>query len=644
MDILTFRSMGSSLDGSEKLETSETSELTDSFIKKVNDIPDDVKEHDALNFAKTYMNGKLWKQLANFYLSKIREIQYKLTYQPYTEWETNATWTNYTYFKGHDIWMVHLIRSHIKERDKLKTIVNHCFGTNTNTDNENNSVYIKDKDECWDRMCTRLCQPKLSWESALLLLDSVDKDNGTKENPDKIRNTITKNMMSSFGECDDSLFEDFLPYLIDRMVNADRNEILINFVISRCSSSKRISNHVYRALTIERDTSSGIPGKIKTCEYLISRLFRDIPKDIYNVLIEVNNFVHSIEDNFVGNETPETPIKNIDKIKTCISPTHPERGTQTVSPEVFPGEKSANKPVPIKLSTNNSENIILYKREDLRTDLVIMSIIRIMKRILEDTMGIDLHIITYNVQPTSPNSGFISAVKDCETLYKIEEKLNLTLSNFAKKHNPDISSKELSERFIRSCAFYTVVTFLLGIGDRHLDNIMMNKDGKMFHIDYSFVLGKDPKFITPSMRLSEGMIDAIGGAKSESYEEFGKLCVQIYSILRRHVNTFVCMLSLLPRQNTGESWTNPKISNRRLLREIVKRFAPGETSQEAKVLLHTRIDKSTNVTSRSRNYVLDWIHRHNKEQTLSNVLSYTFNSTLSGTKSLMQGIFAYITK
>lgn len=62
---------------------------------------------------------------------------------------------------------------------------------------------------------------------------------------------------------------------------------------------------------------------------------------------------------------------------------------------------------------------------------------------------------------------------------------------------PYLIQKEVMDTYVKSCAGYCVVTYLLGVGDRHLDNVLLAGSGHIFHCDYSFILGNDPKKYLP---------------------------------------------------------------------------------------------------------------------------------------------------
>lgn len=41
------------------------------------------------------------------------------------------------------------------------------------------------------------------------------------------------------------------------------------------------------------------------------------------------------------------------------------------------------------------------------------------------------------------------------------------------------------------------------IGDRHLENLLIDDEGKIFHIDFGFILGRDPKPNPPPIKISK---------------------------------------------------------------------------------------------------------------------------------------------
>jgi len=100
---------------------------------------------------------------------------------------------------------------------------------------------------------------------------------------------------------------------------------------------------------------------------------------------------------------------------------------------------------------------------------------------------------------------------------------------------PYLVKKDVMATYVKSCAGYCVITYLLGVGDRHLDNILLHQNGHLLHCDYSFILGQDPKTYLP-MRITEEMVKGFGGRDSDNFAKFLFFTGAAFLALRRHNN------------------------------------------------------------------------------------------------------------
>ncbi|KAG4031005.1 hypothetical protein MFRU_010g01310 [Monilinia fructicola] len=214
-----------------------------------------------------------------------------------------------------------------------------------------------------------------------------------------------------------------------------------------------------------------------------------------------------------------------------------------------------------KTTTKQKYQIIFKTGDDLRQDQLVIQIITLMDQLLQKE-NLDLKLSPYKILATGATAGAVQFVPSMSLQSIVNKFKGNTVLNYLKSNNPDDKAslgvrKEALDVFIKSCAGYCVITYLLGVGDRHLDNLLLAPDGHFFHADFGFILGRDPKPFAPAMKLCKEMVDGMGGSMSEHYPQFKQYCFTAYTTLRKSSNLILNLFSLMVDANIPDIKLEP---------------------------------------------------------------------------------------
>ena len=256
-----------------------------------------------------------------------------------------------------------------------------------------------------------------------------------------------------------------------------------------------------------------------------------------------------------------------------------------------------------KVFGEDSIGVIFKNGDDLRQDMLTLQMLRLMDLLWKEA-GLDLRMLPYGCLATGDRSGLIEVVSTSETIADIQ--LNSSnvaaaaafnkdaLLNWLKEYNSGDDLDRAIEEFTLSCAGYCVASYVLGIGDRHSDNIMVKKTGQLFHIDFGHILGNfKSKFGIKRERvpfiLTYDFIHVIQQGKTGNTEKFGRFrqcCEDAYLILRRHGNLFITLFALMLTAGL------PELTSVKDIQYLKDSLALGKSEEEALKQFKQKFDEA----------------------------------------------------
>ncbi|ETV89691.1 hypothetical protein, variant 2 [Aphanomyces astaci] len=571
-----------------------------------------------------------WHRASIMCLSTFRQVQYYLPSHPLSAKERHLVLRNRQFLAGHSKWLLQLVKAVAFDSD------NDDDGT---TQDILRLMVAPRTHNCMMTMCSRLCRHELACVDALEILSSDSIQNVT------LRNLCVEALVLKASD-DDWL--SFLPVVLHALGAETSVSTLRSAIVRQATRDVRFCSDLYWGASVlaeDRRWRRKFDGfrqqLLLTLAAHDKRSVSSWTQDLLHgqaFLDVLWNLPHRADKDVVGRlldtALRRTPVFSTHEegLRLPVDPLVKARGVDFASIKVM---RSAEAPIILTCTgierpgtcladdekppppTSSSVYRVMYKRDDLRKDACVQNIIHIMYSILKaETRQFNIALVTYRVIPTSSYDGLIQIVENAHTLYSIVREHG-TIMRFLHHYNGHRTLSDISSSFRESLAAYTVITFLLGVGDRHAENVMLTQEGNLFHIDYGFILGKDPKPLQPPMRLDNYMLEALGGPMQ--VEAFKALCVVAFNCLRRHVSLFLIMLRLVVDAVPEVTDFGVNYTQADLDAFVVERFLPGQTDEEAATAIMLRMEGKLN--EKIGLTLSDFVHAHASEKTVSKGVS-----------------------
>lgn len=468
---------------------------------------------------------------ARYYINKFRDIQYK-NIQNYNNWDNYILWNTREYILNHNIWISCLIKSIYSTINKIGHISNY----NLNKLEwiyqilDSNTSIIKIK--CWSLLCSRRCNINLDTDDIINLLESITFDN-----------------LDFYWNCE---------------INCKIILKLVQLLMNKIHNKKHIYIPILCKIFTELFETINFVNDIVFLNKILATLFCNKDISLGVLIIFEQNYIYNIDNtNYVffkhailyiesifGSTLIDNILQMIESIKSIAN------GSSVKLPSIKPFINPFNisetitsitqiitinsNTKPILVIANSYSNdtkvnrifkFIIKNDKNLRKEQLVSCLINVLQYKLYCKNDL-VKVPTYQIILLSKTLGLIEYIEDSITLRMISES-GLTLQNYILGKNPNSTIQNVKHIFVNSLSISSAISYIIGLGDRHLDNIMIHKDGMIFNIDYGYILDAPlTLFEMPQIKVTNDIIDFLEGRNSNYYIEFKKNVILFYNILR----------------------------------------------------------------------------------------------------------------
>lgn len=255
------------------------------------------------------------------------------------------------------------------------------------------------------------------------------------------------------------------------------------------------------------------------------------------------------------------------------------------------GERWAEKKARIALSSEHGKRagwdlcgVIIKSNDDLRQEAFVMQLIELCQEAFQ-VAKLELWVHPYRILATGRTTGIIEMVRNAMSFDALKKRPGYGKGGL-REHlqrmteftaDPGNAFKSAQRNFVRSLAAYSLMSYFFLFKDRHNGNILLDTAGHIIHIDFGFVFGIAPggsfslEMSTP-FKLTEEMIDVMGGMESPLFSEFVILFCCGFLALQAHSETFITLVEITSKDSTFKCFEGK--DSEEIVEKLRERFCP----------------------------------------------------------------------
>ncbi len=241
--------------------------------------------------------------------------------------------------------------------------------------------------------------------------------------------------------------------------------------------------------------------------------------------------------------------------------------------------------------------VMAKSNDDLRQEVFVMQMIHFYKSVFAKA-NLPIWLKTYRILSTSKDCGLIEVLTDSTSIDGLKKSPSFPADQslftyFVEVYGtPDTATFQAAQRnFIESLVGYSLVSYLLGLKDRHNGNIMIDLRGRLIFIDFGFAMGMAPghefSMERAAFKLTQDYMDVM--TPNNGFETFKKSFVDGIQAARANSQIALGLVEIMMYKSNYPCFSGRRYGGRKAIERFQKRlllFTPdNKVARQAEALV-----------------------------------------------------------